>query len=210
MQNEKSSWSNSAPATLRTVDAMPIGTEPSTTGYDRDTPGRTLRHAAQADRAVVQSLTLPESCSLTERLSSEYDFLGYDLEDGDSISDDELQDAIRVLDQTLQPAEPKQIIQELTKLKSITASRNTSHEELKLTISAIADQLQGYPEDVVVPILQRQASQSKWFPTWYELKQQIDIYCQKRIAARDRLQQELDRRSTRSVGNLIGASIRCE
>jgi hypothetical protein len=77
------------------------------------------------------------------------------------------------LAESMAPATDHEIGIWLVELSTVSARRSESAEEAALTITAYTKRLRGYPGDIVRDTLQ--AWSGKWFPTWGELKDILDV-----------------------------------
>jgi len=59
---------------------------------------------------------------------------------------------------------------------------------MKMLLATYADELKQYPADVVQKVLSTQHQHSKWWPTWMELQERLNLYTADRRALRKALQ----------------------
>ncbi len=93
--------------------------------------------------------------------------------------------AAKIIAALLAPARDDEIHVWLADLSEVTARRSSNEAEGMLTLAAYTDRLRAYPGDIVRHVLREWAG--KWFPTWGELKAEIEIMTRERIAIRDKL-----------------------
>jgi N-acyl-D-aspartate/D-glutamate deacylase len=62
----------------------------------------------------------------------------------------------------------------LTEVAAICAKRSDGEALSDLTFRAMASRAGLYPADVVLTTLKTWPDKSKWFPTWHELKTELD------------------------------------
>lgn len=103
-------------------------------------------------------------------------FLGYDLVAGQPLTDEDRRQllvSIAAHERALQAAPNAVVVAELAALDVLTTRRNLEHDDLKLRQQVYARKLADYPGDVVLHVLQTQASLSKWWPAWEELEDRL-------------------------------------
>lgn len=97
--------------------------------------------------------------------------------------------ALRVASEALLPAAVPQIERWIGELSVITARRAESQFEAELSLSAYSSRLAGYPGDIVRDTVLGWSG--KWFPTWAELKDIMDVRTAPRLAIRDAIQRQI-------------------
>lgn len=70
-------------------------------------------------------------------------------------------------------APPRQIVEELTKLRMLTAARNPG-DDLDLLVTAYAERMAEYPLDIIRAACREMADKSTFFPAWAELRAAMD------------------------------------
>lgn len=86
--------------------------------------------------------------------------------------------AADLVEAMFRPATPDKLQMALFTLRRMTAGRDGEVANEKARAAEIVTwvrQLQGYPADVAISVLQDWPKRSKWWPTWFELQEQIDI-----------------------------------
>lgn len=66
-------------------------------------------------------------------------------------------------------ANGRNVAAEVTRLRTLTAKRAEGEFDMELSIGAITEELQPYPEDIVRTVCRDWARENKWFPTLSEL-----------------------------------------
>ena len=125
-------------------------------------------------RSLAQSFDL----KIEEQLSSEYDFKGYSI---NTLSPKKLAIVKAEAEKLMRPADDMTLLQELIKLRSLTKHRNEGYD-IDLLLETLVDKLSKYPEDAVVKALDRISDKSQWWPSWFEIKKEVEYYCKHRIA----------------------------
>jgi hypothetical protein len=118
-------------------------------------------------------------------------------------SREDLEQAYKALE--WEAPDTKSIIEELTRLKMLTASRNLTVDELTLQISLYAEELSAYPMDAIRAAI-RAACEDKWWPTWADLKEDLDFYSQNRRLGSRAICRALDKMD--SVQMLVGEYVK--
>ena len=103
----------------------------------------------------------------------------------------DMREALKHYEAGCKPLPRKQTLQNLAALRVLTASRAADGDDTDLLFQVYARQLEGYPADVVTHVLVTQANESRWWPTWLELKERLDLHARKRLLRRDALRAKL-------------------
>ena len=114
------------------------------------------------DRSLLAKLPSSVRCSLKERVSADYDLIGYDLHGQPSRA--ELDLAIAEVDAALAPAGKALTIKELHRLRLGTKSRELDEEDLRLQVAVYASELADFPPDVVTAAVRASLRQDTFFP----------------------------------------------
>ena len=121
----------------------------------------------------MKEVSLPPSVteSLGPRHNRDYDLIGYSY-DG-SLSRDEIQAALRVIDQHRAPAPPERLFEWLGVLHTKTIQRKQDQPGIDLTMRVYVTELSKYPADITQTVLTNWPERNKWWPAWAELKEDI-------------------------------------
>lgn len=111
----------------------------------------------------------------------DYEFIGYELSDGD-IPESDRASARLLVDEVCKPSEPVIIFKELARLRVLTKARAESSDDLESMASIYADEMASYPQDCIVWACRKWARMEKWWPSWSELKELLDRAAKKRFA----------------------------
>ena len=156
------------------------GTEVSITGYDLQL------HAKQYSKSVnplAVTMALEASVKLQTRLfqkwsDNEHEPIGYEVGE----LTDELKDF--VAKQCL-PLTAKEMSHELTTLAALTKRRDNGEVDTKTFVQAYVTKLADYPADVVKYVLANAARDSKFFPAWAELYDELEYWGRSRLRLKD-------------------------
>ena len=154
------------------------GMQRSTTGSDQASHAMTLANGGEqmGRREVEKHLeaSLPPSIvsSIKPVLSSDYDLLAYTIEG--PVAVDDIQAAIRVIEEFSQPASAREIGELIAMVYAMTAQRNQDQITMDLAISSFGRKLLEYPADVVRETMTKWPDKSTWFPAWHDLKIELD------------------------------------
>ena len=198
----KSIGSLASSETERVRQGRPIktGTRRSEHGFDLATPETTLPRVekrtgqalvrSRSDQEVVrvqagldQSVRLALDGRLREKLNSEFDITGYEI-DG-VVTADQLQDALAAVETALQPLGDEELVMELTNCLALCVPRRDDQGSIDLATAALLDRLVQYPADIVRHVLEVHPRMSKWFPAWSELYEMIEWRWRRRALARE-------------------------
>mgnify|MGYP003674360661 FL=1 len=144
-------------------------------------------------KSLAQSLDL----KIEEQISSEYDFTGYSIK---KLSPKKLGIAKAAVEKMMTPADEMTLLQELIKLRSLTKHRNEGYD-IDLLLETLVEKLSRYPEDAVVKALDRIVDKSQWWPSWFEIKKEVEYHCQHRLAllnAVDKQYKDTEKRELKS------------
>ena len=144
----------------------------------------------------MNSLTLTAGLLVEERQSTEFDFKGYIITN--NIGDEKLAEAHQALLQTMAPAEDTEIAKGLLKLRALTSHRNDGGD-IDIILEAYVEKLKDYPRDAVLESLSKMSDQSKWFPSWIEIKEDVEFRCQHRLEMLKAIERKRDDQARRAI-----------
>ena len=144
------------------------------------------------DRTVIDTLRHSSVSWLEEQLTSDWDFVGYSITGKQTM--DELMKAHKEISNLCPMIEETEVARELIKLKTLTIPRNESGGEYDMTLEAYTEQLKGYPADAVLEVLKAAPGKNKFFPAWYELKEELDYKSSHRLAALKAIEEKINAR----------------
>ncbi len=84
---------------------------------------------------------------------------------------------LKVLEDVSRPANSGLIFQELAKLEALTARRPGDESGM---VAAYAEKLAEYPPDAIVYVLAVMADEHKWFPSWVDIRMELDFWLEER------------------------------
>lgn len=90
------------------------------------------------------------------------------------IAENDLAQAVKRVENWLEPAPPQLILAELTRVRALTISRDQSTADLELVAAAYADELREYPADVVREVLREWPRTHRFWPTLCELVERME------------------------------------
>ena len=113
---------------------------------------------------------------------------------------DDLTAAIAAIDAASQPMPAKALGMLIAEVFSLTMRKKDDQITLDLAVEAYGSRLEQYPADIVHEVLSKWPDQSMWWPSWYELKQEID-WRNNRAKIKTALEKKLTPNRTQSVIN---------
>ena len=137
---------------------------------------------------------LTAGLQVEERLSTDFDFQGYIITS--HVGDDELAEAHKALSATMMPASDNQIAKALLKLR---ASHRNEGGDIDIILEAYVEKLREYPRDAVLESLGKMSDQSKWFPSWAEIKDDVEFRCQHRVQMLAAIERKRDEQGRRAI-----------
>lgn len=87
------------------------------------------------------------------------------------------------------PLTMKELLAEFVKLNDKTNRRKGDDMDTKTMVASYAEELQEYPADVVRYVLKMSARNSKWFPAWAELYEDLEFWGRRRMLLADAILQ---------------------
>ena len=165
-----------------------------------------ITESRQLEQQAIASLPASIGSSIVERTNSDYEITGYTIDTDIDIDDLELARQT-IMDQSQEP-QLKDIAMGLAKLDALTARPGKTEMDIDLMIQAYSDKIREYPADAVIKALDTLAD-NHWFPTWAEIKAELDYLTRQRRA----IIRELDRKIAKikpssSVAGLISGAIK--
>ena len=136
-----------------------------------------LTLAVTTDRTVVNSLTHTLGLSIEEKYTPDFDLKGYQITN--TISNDKLEELGQAIKATMEPAEDNDIVQALLKMRALMSHKNNGGD-LDIILEAYVEKLKSYPKDAVMESLSKIPDQYKWFPSWVEIRDDVEFRCQHR------------------------------
>lgn len=135
-------------------------------------------------------ISLPPSLqsNLREQFDKDHNVQSYSFIKPPSLS--EIDSALETLEPYKKPASKDEIVEAITKLYALCAPSQDSDATLTLRIAAYLDHLQKYPRDAVLYVLENAPNHHRWFPSWFDLKKDLDRVTQKRKALTTLLERE--------------------
>ena len=140
----------------------------------------------QVEQTLEASLQLLKDLSVQEKLDSDYNLVGYQV----AGNDDDLKKAVELIEQYSQPLEARELSALLTELHLLTKQRKENQVSLDLAFELYGRRLEKYPADIVREVLSKWCDHSKWWPSWHELKVEID-WRNKRGKLKDNIEAKL-------------------
>jgi hypothetical protein len=118
--------------------------------------------------------SLPASIvsSLREVVDADWNVIAYSIEG--HVDVDEVEAAIDIIDECMAPLDPRSVGELLAELFVLTKRRREDKITLDLAIEAYGSRLLEYPADIVHTVIKVWPNQSTWWPSWHELKSEID------------------------------------
>ena len=140
---------------------------------------------------------------MREVLNADYELVGYSCEGVIPVAD--MERAIEAIENTSAPATPREIGELVAELFVLTKQRREDQITLDISIEAFGSRLLEYPADIVREVLKKWPDRSTFFPSWHELKSEID-WRNKRGMMKVALEKKL--RKATKVENLVEHSFK--
>ena len=133
---------------------------------------------------------------MQEKLDANYNLVGYQV----AGNDDDLKKAVQLIEQFSQPLQAQELSALLTELHLLTKQRKESQLTLDIAFEAFGSRLEKYPADIVREVLSKWPDQSKWWPSWHELKEEIE-WRNKRGKLKDNIEAKLLTKQLKELTN---------
>lgn len=104
--------------------------------------------------------------------------LGYELRR--PVSPEDAEAAIAILREANKPADSAFIAKELTRMRLLTKARPQDDIDLEMMAAIYADEMSVYPADVVMAACRKWTAMETWWPSWAELKDQLEFRMRRR------------------------------
>ncbi len=128
------------------------------------------RHCGLSVRQEIREWIDPE-------YGFDFEVTGHSLERSEGFSMDAARSAIAALN----VATPERLVNVwLADLAAVTASAKGTGDDMTAKLAAYRRRLVNYPPDVVKDVLSEAGDKHKFFPTWQELKEDLDELCDMR------------------------------
>ena len=157
-----------------------------------------LPNALNVDKAAVKSLMHTTGLELEEKLTREFDLQGLTL--AGPVSEAMLIKAEAELVKSMEPADEETLARAVLKLRGLTSHRNNG-KDLDVILEAYVEKLRQYPKDAVLESLDKLADDSEWFPSWSNMRADIEWRCKRRLLAMQAIQQERQKKTLKAVRN---------
>lgn len=163
-------------------------------------PAVEVSHTSMALVEDSLKALLPQSVmqSLEEVHNSDFDVVAYTVNGVCSI--DDMKTAIDVIDKHSAPMRPEPLGILIASVYALTKRKATDGMTLNIAIEAYMAKLEEYPADIVHEVLSKWPDQSMWWPSWNELKAEID-WRNSRAKMKAALEKKLEPNRTQSIIN---------
>lgn len=112
---------------------------------------------------------------------------------------DELNQALSLTNELLQPLSDTHCLALLIEVRTLTRSRASGNEDVKLILNVYRDRLRAFPADIAAAVLQTWPTRSEFWPTWAELQQQLEPLTARRTEMVRILGKGIEKFPTRAV-----------
>ena len=133
---------------------------------------RQSQSVVETEHNLQASLPQSVASSLDAVVDRDFNVVAYTI-DGPCPVDD-LTAAIAAIDAASQPMPAKALGMLIAEVFSLTKRKKDDQITLDLAVEAYGSRLEQYPTDIVHEVLSKWPDQSRWWPSWHELKQEID------------------------------------
>jgi hypothetical protein len=144
----------------------------------------------EVDEALVNSLAASVDRACQPQYNTDFDVIGYRWVDYDNWpipTPDDIAAALDLVNATLKPCPPAVVKRELTWLRAVTVSREATTEDWLLRLTAYAEELVRYPEDVVIATVRHCGRTNRFWPALAELMSECNSLMRRRHSLRNAL-----------------------
>ncbi len=114
-----------------------------------------------------------------------------DVKVADGVSKQQVAAMLKPLEAFCMPCDPKFAARKLAELRVLTAHRARDGSDVELLAAAYTNRLAEYPQDVVEVACNRWADANQFWPTWADLKNELENRMRGRKQIRDALRAAL-------------------
>ena len=151
--------------------------------------------AVIADKALANSLALTTGLELEEKITTDFNFAGYIITS--NVTEEQLREIHSLVSETMAPAKDNDLAKGVLELRALTSHRREG-EDIDIVLEAYVRKLKAYPKDAAMETLTRLADTSKWFPSWAEIKDDVEWRCKHRVGLLKAVERKLHERQQRS------------
>jgi hypothetical protein len=101
-----------------------------------------------------------------------------------TVSPEDRRSALELVDIALRPAPKSLILAELARLRLTTKARPECDDDLRMMAAVYAENIADYPSDVVVDALRNWARYERFWPSWAELRKELEALVKRRRSLR--------------------------
>lgn len=138
--------------------------------------------------SVARSLESRIRESVNRYYGFETEFVGYSLPA--NLPPEEIREARAVVERACIPAQAREIMAELARMRLIVKVRAEQEQDLAAIAVIFAEEMAEYPPDIVRHALRGWTKREKWWPSWAELKELLDRAFKRRKALREVLRRD--------------------
>ena len=142
--------------------------------------------------------------SMRKVYDQNFHVIGYILEN--KLDPKEIHEAINALEATMSPPDRRMLVELITEVFTLTKMRGSNQIELDFAVRAYAARLADYPADTVFAVLKDWPNRSKWWPSWCEIKEQLDKTDRKGMMVK--ALRQANPKGAGKIGALISTSLR--
>ena len=161
-------------------------------------PPQQYQNPLLVEESAETSLPSSVRSKLKPTYDPEYNLLGYKLV-GTKLEVKEIDKALDILKEIAVYPTKDEVILAITRLYALCAPSADSDDTLHLRISAYTDKLLIYPRDAVLYVLEKAPDNHRWFPSWHDLKKELDHVTKKRRSLASVLEQEQTKQRVSSI-----------
>ena len=208
MTKDQKFYNSSEITPTLTTQNTQTGIRRSTTGSDQTSPSVSLGKCEEGlalsswenDKTMQASLPQSVNSALSEILDRDFNIVGYSLEAPCPL--DDVEKAIKIIDEYSQPLEGDQLTKLLAKLFVKTKRKADDQMSQDLMFAAYHEELIQWPADIVEEVLSAWPRRSMWWPSWHELYKEL-LWKDKRSKMRKALEKKLIPSKTQNIINEV-------
>ncbi len=163
-----------------------------------------LLEPKETNRRLVETLPEPVKACLRKTHHPGYEFKDFEIEGLPATEHlGAVKQAIASHEYAMRPAPSEPLKKALARLRVMTKTRSDEEGEGALRAAAYLEELQHWPGDVAMHVLNSQPRIDKWWPAWAELEERLELYARER---KKRLQALVDLSQRMMVRDVVAAS----
>lgn len=131
--------------------------------------------------SVASSLVPKNRSFIDHEYGYDFEFETYEVR-GMACTRDELSFSQSLVEVGLKPSDRRVVVSELARLRVVTKAKAENDTNLEMLAQVYTEEMECYPPDIVRGACRAWGRREKWWPSWAELKHELDRAMKRRKA----------------------------